>query len=50
VETVQKAQARDIFFAPGHGATPKVFQRGNDGKIIGFAYLCGRRGIVFKRG
>src|ERR1700678_1578042 len=24
VETVQKAQVRDIFFTPGHGTTPKV--------------------------
>jgi hypothetical protein len=48
-ETVQKAQARDIFFTPGHGATPKVFQRGDDGKIIGFIYLRGKNSIVFKR-
>src|ERR1700727_572815 len=41
-ETAQKAQARDIFFSPGHGATPKVFQRGADGKIIGFIYLRGK--------
>jgi ketosteroid isomerase-like protein len=48
-ETAQKAQARDISFTPGHGATPKVFQRGNDGRIIGFIYLRGRSSIVFKR-
>jgi hypothetical protein len=48
-ETAQKAQARDIFFSPGHGATPKVFQRGADGKIIGFIYLRGKGSIVFKR-
>lgn len=48
-ETAQKAQARDIFFTPGHGTTPKVFQRGNDGKITGFIYLRGRNSIVFKR-
>jgi len=48
-ETAQKAQARDIFFTPGHGATPKVFQRGNDGKITGFIYLRGKNSIVFKR-
>jgi ketosteroid isomerase-like protein len=47
-ETVQKAQARDIFFTPGHGATPKVFQRGDDGKITGFIYLRGKNSIVFK--
>jgi hypothetical protein len=48
-ETAQQAQARDIFFTPGHGATPKVFQRGNDGKITGFIYLRGKSSIVFKR-
>ena len=48
-ETAQSAQARDIFFTPGHGATPKVFQRGNDGKITGFIYLRGKNSIVFKR-
>jgi hypothetical protein len=48
-ETAQKAQARDIFFTPGHGATPKVFQRGHDGKITSFIYLRGRSSIVFKR-
>jgi Domain of unknown function (DUF4440) len=48
-ETAQKAQARDIFFTPGHGTTPKVFQRGNDGKITGFIYLRGKNSILFKR-
>jgi ketosteroid isomerase-like protein len=48
-ETAQKAQARDIFFTPGHGATPKVFQRGDDGKITGFIYLRGKNSIMFKR-
>jgi hypothetical protein len=48
-ETAQKAQLRDIFFTPGHGATPKVFQRGADGKITGFIYLRGKNGIVFQR-
>jgi hypothetical protein len=48
-ETAQKAQARDILFTPGHGTTPKVFQRGNDGKIVGFIYLRGKNSIVFKR-
>ena len=48
-ETAQKAQARDIFFAPGRGTTPKVFQRGDDGKITGFIYLRGKNSIVFKR-
>ena len=48
-ETAQRAQARDIFFTPGHGTTPKVFQRGNDGKITGFIYLRGKNSIVFKR-
>jgi hypothetical protein len=48
-ETAQKAQARDIFFTPGRGATPKVFQRGSDGKITGFVYLRGKNSIVFKR-
>jgi ketosteroid isomerase-like protein len=48
-ETAQKAQARDIFFTPGRGATPKVFQRGVDGKITGFIFLRGKNSIVFKR-
>jgi hypothetical protein len=48
-ETTQKAQARDIFFTPGHGATPKVFLRGNDGKITSFIYLRGRSSILFMR-
>ena len=48
-QAAQKAQARDIFFTPGHGATPKVFQRGDDGKITGFIYLRGKNSIVFKR-
>lgn len=48
-ETAQKAQARDIFFTPGHGATPKVFLRGDDGKINRFIYLRGKSSIVFKR-
>jgi ketosteroid isomerase-like protein len=47
--TVQKAQARDIFFTPGHGTTPKVFQRGDDGKITGFIYLRGKNSVAFKR-
>ena len=49
VGTAQKAQVRDIFFTPGHGATPKVFQRGDNGKITGFIYLRGKNSIVFKR-
>ena len=48
-ETAQKAQARDIFFTPGHGTTPKVFQRGDDGKITGFIYLRGKNSVVFMR-
>jgi hypothetical protein len=48
-ETAQKALARDIFFTPGRGATPKIFQRGHDGKITGFIYLRGRNSIAFKR-
>src|ERR1700689_1431343 len=48
-ETAQKEQARDIFFTPGRGTTPKVFQRGNDGKITGFIFLRGKNSIVFKR-
>ncbi|MGN6148269.1 MAG: DUF4440 domain-containing protein [Rhizomicrobium sp.] len=48
-ETAQKAQARDIFFTPGHGNTPKVFQRGADGKVSGFIYLRGKNSIVFTR-
>jgi hypothetical protein len=48
-ETAQKARARDIFFTPGHGTTPKVFQRGHDGRTTSFIYLRGRSSIVFKR-
>jgi ketosteroid isomerase-like protein len=48
-QTVQKAQARDIFFTPGHGATPKVFRRGDDGKVSGFIILRGKNSIEFKR-
>jgi hypothetical protein len=48
-ETAQRAQARDVFFTPGHGTTPKVFQRGNDGKITSFIFLRGKNSIVFKR-
>ena len=48
-DSPQKAQSRDIFFTPGHGSTPKVFQRGDDGKIAGFIYLRGKNSIVFKR-
>jgi Domain of unknown function (DUF4440) len=48
-ETAQKAQTRDIFFSPGHGATPKVFQRGQDGKINRVIYLRGKDSIIFKR-
>lgn len=45
----QKAQTRVIFFTPGHGTSPKVFQRSEDGKITGFIYLRGRNSIIFKR-
>ncbi|MGN6515117.1 MAG: hypothetical protein ACTHLR_04670, partial [Rhizomicrobium sp.] len=48
-ETPQKAQARDIFFTPAHGNTPKVFQRGVDGRITGFIYLRGKNSLMFKR-
>ncbi len=48
-QTAQMAQARDIFFTPGHGSTPKVFQRGDDGKITGFIYLRGKNSVVFRR-
>jgi len=45
----QKAQARDIFFTPGHGNTPKVFQRDDNGKITGFVYLRAKNSIAFRR-
>ena len=48
-ETAQKAQARDLFFTPGHGSTPKVFRRGDDGKITAFIYLRGKNSIVSRR-
>jgi Domain of unknown function (DUF4440) len=47
--TAQKAQLRDIFFTPGHGTTPKVFQRDDAGTITGFVYLRGKNSIVFRR-
>jgi hypothetical protein len=48
-ETLQKAQARDIVFSPGHGTTPKVFQRDEAGKITGFVYLRGKNSVIFRR-
>lgn len=45
----QEAQARDILFSPGRGATPKIFQRDDAGKIIGFVYLTGNHSLTFKR-
>jgi ketosteroid isomerase-like protein len=48
-QSEQKAQARDIVFTPGHGNTPKVFQRGHDGKVTGFVYLRGKNSISFAR-
>jgi opacity protein-like surface antigen len=45
----QEAQARDILFSPGHGATPKVFQRDGNGKITGFIYLRGNHSLTFRR-
>jgi hypothetical protein len=45
---VQMAQTRDIFFTPGRGTTPKVFQRDEDGKITEFIYLRGKNSIEFK--
>lgn len=45
----QQAQARDILFSPGQGATPKVFQRDDSGRITGFVYLRGDHSLTFKR-
>lgn len=45
----QEAQARDIVFTPGHGATPKVFQRDGSGKVTGFVYLRGSHSLTFTR-
>lgn len=45
----QEAQARDILFSPGQGATPKVFQRDANGRIAGFIYLRGNHSLTFKR-
>jgi hypothetical protein len=47
--TAQEAQARDILFSPGNGASPKVFQRNADGRITGFIYLRGNHSLTFKR-
>ena len=48
-QTAQRAQARDIVFTPGHGQTPKVFQRGAGGKIEDFVYLRGSHSLTFRR-
>jgi uncharacterized protein DUF4440 len=45
----QEAQARDIVFTPGHGGTPKVFQRDIHGKVTGFVYLRGSHSLTFTR-
>jgi hypothetical protein len=45
----QEAQARDIVFTSGHGATPKAFQRDGSGKITGFVYLRGSHSLTFTR-
>ncbi|HEX5207045.1 MAG TPA: DUF4440 domain-containing protein [Steroidobacteraceae bacterium] len=45
----QEAQARDIVFTSGHGATPKVFQRDTHGKVTGFVYLRGSHSLTFTR-
>lgn len=43
------SQARDIVFTPGHGTTPKVFQRDASGKVTGFICLRGQNSVLFKR-
>lgn len=45
----QEAQARDILFSPGLSATPKIFQRDDNGRITGFIYLRGNHSLTFKR-
>lgn len=45
----QQAQARDIVFTPGHGATPKVFLRDDSGKVTGLVYLRGSHSLTFTR-
>jgi hypothetical protein len=45
----QEAQARDIVFTAGHGATPKIFQRDARGMITGFVYLRGSHSLMFTR-
>lgn len=48
-EVPQKAQARDIFFTTGRGATPKIFQRDDSGRVTGLVYLRGNHSLSFKR-
>ena len=47
--SVQKAEARDIFFTPGRGVVRKVFQRGADGKVTGFVYIRANGDLTFRR-
>lgn len=47
--SVQRAEARDIFFTPGRGVVRKVFQRGADGKVTGFVYIRANGDLMFKR-
>jgi hypothetical protein len=47
--TVQKAEARDIFFTPGGARAIKIFQRDASGKVSGFVYHRAGQAILFTR-
>jgi hypothetical protein len=47
--TVQKAEARDIFFTPGGARAIKIFQRDASGKVTGFVYHRAGQAILFTR-
>ena len=47
--TVQKAEARDIFFTPGNARAIKIFQRDASGKVAGFVYHRAGQVILFTR-
>ena len=47
--TVQKAEARDIFFTPGAARAIKIFQRDTSGKVTGFVYHRAGQAILFTR-
>jgi len=47
--TAMKAEARDVFFTPGTPRVRRIFQRENDGSVIGFVSRREGHDIVFRR-